>query len=41
MTPHIAAPGQPNDTAHYTINLIHNYQTGQPLKYVVERNQAY
>ncbi|MGB3401657.1 MAG: glyoxylate/hydroxypyruvate reductase A [Microcoleaceae cyanobacterium] len=38
MTPHIAAPGQPNDIADYTINLIHRYQTGQPLKYVVERN---
>ncbi len=41
MTPHIAASGQPSDAANYIIDAIARYQTGQPLKYVIDRNQAY
>lgn len=41
ITPHIAAEGQPSDVADYVIDLINRYQTGQPLKHLVDRNRAY
>ncbi len=41
VTPHIAAEGQPGDAADYIVDVITRYQTGQPLQYVIDRNQAY
>jgi glyoxylate/hydroxypyruvate reductase A len=41
VTPHIAAEGQPNDAADYIIDVMIRYQTGQPLKYIIDRNRAY
>ncbi|MBD2544862.1 2-hydroxyacid dehydrogenase [Planktothricoides raciborskii] len=41
VTPHIAAEGQPDDVADFILETIAIYKTGQPLKYLVERNRGY
>ncbi|MDB9518122.1 glyoxylate/hydroxypyruvate reductase A [Roseofilum reptotaenium CS-1145] len=41
VTPHIAAEGQPDNFADLILETLFLYKTGQPLKYLVDRNQGY
>lgn len=41
VTPHIAAAGRPDDVADFIVEAIALHNTGQPLKYVVDRTRGY
>lgn len=41
VTPHIAAPGQPEDFADRTLEAIECYREGKPLQYVIDRDRGY
>jgi glyoxylate/hydroxypyruvate reductase A len=41
LTPHIAAPGQPEELAAHIIDTIKLSRSGRPLEYIIDRNQGY
>lgn len=41
VTPHIAAEGRPDDVADFIVEAIALHNTGQPLKYLVDRTRGY
>ena len=41
ITPHIACVSQPERLAEYILETIRRAQSGQPLEYLVDRNQGY
>jgi glyoxylate/hydroxypyruvate reductase A len=41
LTPHIAAPGQPDELAAHIIETIKLSRSGRPLEYIIDRNQGY
>lgn len=41
VTPHIAAPGQPDEIAGIVLDTINCSQMGRPLKYEIDRHWGY
>ncbi len=41
ITPHIAAPGQPDDIVTVILDTINCSRSGKPLEYAIDRNRGY
>jgi glyoxylate/hydroxypyruvate reductase len=41
LTPHVSAPGNPDELTNYILNTIDCSQLGKPLKYAIDRSQGY